>query len=156
MDEKVIRFVPDWTEDRKQVLLHFAASAPDAKNEYVNKPQERKYTPSQFVETTRQAMKQEIDVGFGQCVELIDGELVDKEEIEQDRQLELSVKVLTDELDSLERICGSNVLGEIFFETHDKHNAVTNSSSKYPEVRKRLEKLYDTYGFDLLYEQLEL
>jgi hypothetical protein len=164
MDGDVLRFVPDWTDDRKQVLLHFASSAPDAKNEFVSKPQEKPYSPYNaphgetvilsaadakaigltslgFVETARTDTPQ----GFGQ--------LVDTEE--QERQLELSVRALTDELDRIERSCGSNVLQDIFYEVHDGTNAVTNLSARYPEVRQRVQKLYDKYGFDTIYEELD-
>lgn len=74
---------------------------------------------------------------------------------EEERQLELSVRALTDELDRLERLCGSNILQDIFYEVHDKTNAVTNLSAKFPEVRGRVEKLYDKYGFDIIYEELD-
>lgn len=69
---------------------------------------------------------------------------------------ETDLLALTDELDRLERICGSNILGDIFFEINDKHNAVTNLSAKYPEIRLSMEKLYNEYGFDVIYEELEL
>lgn len=66
------------------------------------------------------------------------------------------IEVLVKELDRLERICGTNILCDVFFEEHDGENAVTNLSSKYPEVRESIHKLYETYGFDLIYEELEL
>lgn len=62
---------------------------------------------------------------------------------------------LNSELDRLEKICGAYSLQDIFFEIHDKTNAVTNLSIKFPEVRKNLEKLYKTFGFDILYKTLE-
>lgn len=74
---------------------------------------------------------------------------------DEERELELSVSVLTDELDSLEKICGSNILGEIFYEVHDGHNAVTNLSAKFPNIRERMQKLYDKYGFDIIYEEID-
>ncbi len=59
------------------------------------------------------------------------------------------------ELEKLEKICGSNILQDIFFEVHDGENAVTNLSDRYPEVRKPMDKLYTTYGFDAIYNELD-
>jgi hypothetical protein len=66
-----------------------------------------------------------------------------------------SLSELTEELENLEKMCGSNILSEIFFEVHDKHNAITNLSAKYPEVRQAMETLYEEYGFDVLYDNLD-
>jgi hypothetical protein len=63
---------------------------------------------------------------------------------------------LTRELDRLEKICGTHILGDIFFETHDRKNAVTNLSSRFPEVSHSMFQLYQKYGFDAIYDQLEL
>lgn len=68
----------------------------------------------------------------------------------------MNLSLLTNELESLEKICGIEILGHLFYEIHDDINAVTNYSNDYPEVRQKMEKLYQTYGFDVLYEQLEL
>jgi hypothetical protein len=62
---------------------------------------------------------------------------------------------LIPELDRLEKICGSNMLQDIFYEVHDGKNAVTNLSSRYPEVREALDVLYANYGFDVIYEELD-
>lgn len=62
---------------------------------------------------------------------------------------------LCDELDRLEKICGSNTLQHIFYEVHDGDNAVTSYSPKFPEVREALDKLYATFGFDVIYEELD-
>lgn len=67
----------------------------------------------------------------------------------------ISIDDLIAELDRLERLCGSHILQDIFFEVHDGRNAVTNLSAKFPEVRKELNTLYDEYGFDLIYEELD-
>jgi len=72
-----------------------------------------------------------------------------------DQTQELSIRHLENELDRLERLCGSNTLQDIFYEIKDAHNAVTNLSARYPEVRKALERLYDQYGFDVIYENLD-
>jgi hypothetical protein len=52
-------------------------------------------------------------------------------------------------------MCGSNIMQDIFYEVHDKENAVTNLSAKFPDVRKSMEKLYAQYGFDLIYENMD-
>jgi hypothetical protein len=62
---------------------------------------------------------------------------------------------LCEELDRLEKSCGTNTLQDIFYEVHDGKNAVTNLSSRYPDVRASLEKLYETYGFDVIYEEMD-
>ena|ERR1700722_14729619 len=58
-------------------------------------------------------------------------------------------------LDELELICGSHNLQDIFYEIHDQNNAITDVSSKYPKVREVMEILFDQYGFDVIYEELE-
>ncbi len=63
--------------------------------------------------------------------------------------------ILIQELEALEKICGSNILQDIFYEVHDGKNAVTNLSSKFPEVRSSLENLFDVFGFDVIYEELD-
>jgi hypothetical protein len=60
------------------------------------------------------------------------------------------------ELDRLEKICGANILADLFFESHDNKNAVTNLTAKFPDIRKCVDSLYETYGFDIIYENLEL
>lgn len=65
------------------------------------------------------------------------------------------MQYLTSQLDRLEKICGSNILQDIFYETHDGQNAVTNLSARFSDVRESLEKLYDAFGFDLIYEELD-
>lgn len=76
------------------------------------------------------------------------------EELDSD-ELELDVDDLCKELDRLEKRCGANVLMQIFFEIHDGKNAVTNMSPRFQDVRDGMEKLYDVYGFDPIYNELE-
>lgn len=66
-----------------------------------------------------------------------------------------SIFHLQKELDNLEKICGSFTLQDIFYEIQDGKNAVTNMSLRYPEVRKGLERLYDQYGFDVIYDEID-
>lgn len=67
----------------------------------------------------------------------------------------LDINKLIHDLDKLEKMCGSHTLQDIFYEIHDGNNAVTDLSSRYPEVRKPLEALYNTYGFDVIYEEID-
>lgn len=67
----------------------------------------------------------------------------------------LDLRELVKELDHLEEMCGSNIMQDIFYEVHDGINAVTNLSSKFPDVKKGMEKLYEQYGFDLIYENMD-
>lgn len=69
---------------------------------------------------------------------------------------DLNMSNLSSELDRLEKNCGTRVLGDMFFEVHDGINAVTEYRKQYPDAFKRLQALYDDFGFDVLYEELEL
>jgi len=73
-----------------------------------------------------------------------------KEEDSDKEFLELYSK-----LNELETICGLNILTDIFFESHDASNAITNLSSKYPEIREKMNSLYEEYGFDVIHDELE-
>lgn len=70
-------------------------------------------------------------------------------------EVELDIDYLIRQLDKLEKVCGSNILQDIFYEVHDRRNAVTNLSMKYPDVRNSMEKLYEEFGFDIIYEELD-
>jgi hypothetical protein len=67
----------------------------------------------------------------------------------------VNLHYLLSELDRLEKICGSNLLQDIFYEVHDGKNAVTNYGSKFPEVKNAIQVLYHTYGFDAIYEEID-
>lgn len=153
--------LPDKWEG-KQLLVHFASSAPGWKNDFVNKETTSllpMFTPATLIDAVRVAQAKGIDTGF---VGAMDSEadavfaaLKEKEDLEHERELELSVRALTDEIDRLEKLCGSNILQDIFYEIQDGKNAVTNLSARYPEVRQRMEKLHAKYGFDVIYEELD-
>lgn len=115
-----------------QVLCHFAGSKTSNPNQYVS--------PGVVVQANP-------------VVTLVSVE----DEVEElpSSFLEADLSELCRELDRLEKQCGSNCLQDIFYEVHDGENAVTNLSAKYPDVRKGLEKLYDEYGFDVIYEELD-
>ena len=130
LDKSQDEIIPDRMMGR-QVLVHFATNAPNFKSDYVNKI-EKPY--STFEKTLYQSTP----------VEKVAPDNVH------------GIDFLCGELDRLERICGTNILGEIFFECHDGVNAVTNLSNKYPEVRKEMNALYAKYGFDSIYDELEL
>lgn len=68
---------------------------------------------------------------------------------------ENSIQYLQESLDYLEKQCSSNILQNIFYEIHDGRNAVTNLSGKFPDVHQVLFKLYNQYGFDQIYEELD-
>lgn len=83
-------------------------------------------------------------------------ELPDLFSADEDDKVIESTDELCAELDRLEKICGSNCLQDIFYEIHDgPNNSVTNLSARYPEVKDRMSTLYDEYGFDLIYEELD-
>lgn len=121
-----------------QVLVHFAASKLASRDQFVEKPQSRLLPVA-----TGTLPPPPVD----QIVEVV-GSLSGADE---DR----SLRHLQNELDRLEKICGSYTLSDIFYEIQDGKNSVTNLSGRYPEVRKSMEKLYDQYGFDVIYEELD-
>jgi len=126
----------------KQVLVHFAGSLFLDKDKYVNRPQSIFASP--MMELEGAARRADADVPF----DVVDEAVGSQAE-------ELSIRYLETELFRLEKLCGSNTLQDIFYEIKDGPNAVTNLSARFPDVRKSLEKLYDQYGFDVIYENLD-
>jgi len=127
MSEEVMKTVPRDVEG-KQVLLHFAACKRVTTDSFVVKPVLHEPKPVVPV-----------------------AELVKKSTVDIDHEMEY----LRGELDRLEGMCNSNTLQDIFFEVHDGKNAITNISSKYPDVREEMVILYEDYGFDVIYEELD-
>lgn len=78
-------------------------------------------------------------------------ELDDEDVLFDDKDLEK----LSQEVDEL--VCSSNfnTVNDIFYEVHDGNNAVTNLSAKNPFIRSKVEELYNKYGFDILFEELD-
>jgi hypothetical protein len=68
---------------------------------------------------------------------------------------DLDLNYLVDEVNYLQSVCKRSILQDIFYEVHDGKNAVTNLSSAFPEVKDSISDLYQIYGYDLLYEELE-
>lgn len=135
-----------------QVLVHFASSKTATREQFVDSPTPKTsiaLSPEEFLEKAREAQAKGADVGVGQMLDELDQELLPIEEVK-------SLQYLQNELGRLEKICGTNTLSDIFFEIKDGKNAVTNLSARYPEVRTRMENLFDEYGFDVIYEELEM
>lgn len=146
-----------------QVLVHFAASKTATREQFTDNGSNVKpsfqLTPSQFYDKAKEAQRNGADVGFGQMVNDLPGIDQEIDKLMADEE-EKSILHLQKELDRLEKICGSHTVQDIFYEVHDNNltngrDTVTNMSGRYPEVRKVLEKLYDQYGFDVIYEELD-
>lgn len=80
--------------------------------------------------------------------------IVDEKLSFEEFESQIDLLKLTNELDSLKNIYGTDVLESIFFEVHDGDNAITNISKDYPLVRESIDNLYNKYGFDVIYDQL--
>jgi hypothetical protein len=74
---------------------------------------------------------------------------------EQFTNATLSIK---DRLLLLQNFCDNSlpILQDIFFEEHDQNNAVSNLSSQFPIVREEMSKLFEEFGFDILFEELKI
>lgn len=138
--------IPDRVAN-KQVLVHFAGSLCLNKDQYVNTPTNSiaAFSIAEFKQAVQEAREKGFDTGL---LSTMDDETIEVFE-------DLSQRRLEDELTRLEKSCGSNALQDIFYEIRDAHNAVTNLSARYPDVREALEKLYEQYGFDVIYENLD-
>lgn len=137
----------------KQVLTHFAASKTAQADQFKVPPPKTVNVLSldEFLAKAKEAQAAGHDVGVGQMLDADD----DIEELDSSL-LEVDMSHLHDELRKLEKMCHASVLSDIFFEVHDGKNAVTDMSAKYPDVAAKMQALYDEYGFDVLYEELEL
>ena len=71
------------------------------------------------------------------------------------RQQSADVDILNRDINTLIGEFGREKVRDIFYEIHDKQNALTNLSPKHPYARDILEKLYDEYGFDVLFDLLD-
>ncbi len=141
MEKEQDTIIPDSIMGR-QVVVHFASNQLLHKNNYV-------ISPTPFLSTVKENTQSNIDTKADQGLDDLDLSLPDDVEIP-------NTSVLTKELDRLEKDCGPNILSDIFFEIRDMHNAVTNLSARFPKVREEMVKLYIQYGFDAIYNELEL
>lgn len=135
MNGEILKQVPSDIEGH-QVFLHFSSAKLAKREDFVN------IAPIPLVNIKALDVTSDAEY-LGQEVEL------------SSSNLELDLSDLIKNLDSLEKICGTNILQDIFYEIHDEPNNVTNLSAKFPEIRKSLENLYDRYGFDIIYEELD-
>jgi hypothetical protein len=133
MNMETMTLVPDNVLG-KQVLVHYFSSKNSCRENFVSNANHVPF-----------AMAPMLGLAF---------ESDEVEELSSDL-LEIDVDDLISALERLEKDCGSNTLQDIFYEIHDGKNAVTNLSARYPEVRNALSKLYDEYGFDIVYEELD-
>lgn len=131
IDRDVESFIPPVTPEGRQVLCHFASDDTLTLETFVTVPVKFPIL-SQFLATQPSAQKEVV-----------------VEEPEKD------LNFLTAQLDKLEKECGSNRLQDIFYEIHDGHNAVTDFSREFIDVRNTLEKLYNQFGFDVIYDELD-
>jgi len=67
---------------------------------------------------------------------------------------EKQIEGLSRNLSQLKRICGYYTLQDILHEVRDGNNAITNMSSRFPEVRTEMEKLYEQFGFETIHNAL--
>jgi hypothetical protein len=61
----------------------------------------------------------------------------------------------SEEVWKLSKLCGWDTLEDIFYEVYDGEKAVTNRSKEFPKVRETLGKLYETFGFDVLANEIQ-
>jgi len=127
--------IPTYTEEGREVCVHFLSSKMVTRDQFVEKQGGVGSLP----------VYQPLMAPFP--ILSLEADLVAEDK---------DITYLQQTLDRLEKDCGTHILGDIFFETHDKQYAVTNLSARYPEVCKVMKKLYDVYGFDVIYDELEL
>jgi hypothetical protein len=61
---------------------------------------------------------------------------------------------LDQELATLYKIYGKNVVESVFYEEHDGKNCVTNFSEKFSDLKNTMHLLYKHYGFNAIYEKM--
>jgi hypothetical protein len=76
-----------------------------------------------------------------------------KIEIEEEIDINVLIETINKLLDK--ENCSVNVLETILFEIQDGDNAVTSLSNFYPYVLETLKKMFDIYGLDIIYEELQ-
>lgn len=151
--------LPD-TVAGKQVVVHFAGSLLAKRDNFVNN-ESAKHPLLNVQRLPEDNAKLPVSgplitnaTSFGKPV----AEPVELENLEDIMDVstdDQSLRHLQNELDRLEKVCGSHTLQDIFYESHDGKNAVTNMSKHYVDVRKSMDKLIQEYGFDVIYEELD-
>lgn len=154
MNHATLHDIPDFVAG-KQVLVHFAGSKTATREQFTSNPNApgatlKAHVPSTYPDGTTCPYDREIDVSA-----VVVAPEEEAEDVAGSEEEEKSIMYLQRELDKLEKACGSYTLQDIFYEVQDGKNAVTNMSDRYPEVRKSLERLYNLYGFDVIYEELD-
>lgn len=93
-------------------------------------------------------------VGYADCTHVISKPVVSVNSpvVESAPVMESGLDV-HHEVWKLSKICGRGKLEDIFYEIHDRDDAVTNESVNYPEIRTKLQDLYDEFGFDVLFDE---
>lgn len=114
----------------KQVMVHFASYAEASREKFSDVQKPKLQAPPEVVVVTKEETDLRDDLDF-----------------------------LDTEIFALKRICGEDNLVDILYEIHDPRNntypGFTVVSKEFPEARTRLEKLYDKFGCDVLFGELE-
>lgn len=137
--------IPDRASDSRQVVVHFARSKTATAQDFLvdDKPKTNgiSYLKMPLIahDESGSITQQDLEVALKEL---------------QDVDVP-NLGALASALTRLEKQCGANILFDIFFEVHDGKNAVTNLGARYPEVKEAMKELYDEYGFDPIYEELE-
>lgn len=141
---EVIGSVPDKIEGHS-ILVHFACSKVSNPSQFITDAstwQPAKNKGEWMLDTLQKLGLNDVDLPLiGKPIKSIDPSK--------------SNDHLADDLDRLAKICGDNILQEIFYETHDGSRALTNFSAKYPKVRVEMDRIYAQYGFDAINEEWE-
>jgi hypothetical protein len=148
MNHATLNDVPDRVGG-KQVMVHFAGALTATREQFTSNPN----APGSTLKAHVPDPPIEAFIKAAQALEALESS--EEEDVAGSEEEEKSILYLQRELDKLEKACGSYTLQDIFYEIQDQKNAVTDASSRYPEVRKSLERLYGLYGFDIIYEELD-
>jgi hypothetical protein len=143
---EVLTTIPEMLNN-KQVLVHFIGSKTSRSENFIHN--------SNYVPFSKQDVIPVVDPVVS--VPLPKLELVDvSDEIEElsSDLLEDDLEDLLLELESLEKVYGSNTVEAIFYEEHDGKNCVTYLSNKFPALRQAIHTVYEKYGFDLIYDNI--
>ena len=142
MSGDILQEVP-WQIAGHHVLVHFASSEKAKRDDFTGtvKPKLAQDAP------VEEPLSNEDEIGSYDVASLVD--------LTDELDVDINEQYLISELERLEKTCGSHILQDVFYETHDQNNAVTNLSARFPEVRKAMDKLYKEYGFDVIYNELD-